>query len=76
MEETITANWMGNMAFEAEVNDHRIVLDTGPEVGGQHKGPKPKPLMLVALAIRYYNISLVQPCFYLCCSVLSMFVLF
>jgi putative redox protein len=49
-QETVTANWLGNMAFEAEVNGHTIVLDAIPEVGGENRGPRPKPLMLVALA--------------------------
>jgi putative redox protein len=47
--ECITAKWLGNMAFEAEVNGHKIVLDAGPQVGGENRGPRPKPFMLVAL---------------------------
>ncbi|MEO9964149.1 MAG: OsmC family protein [Reichenbachiella sp.] len=46
----IKTKWIGNMAFEADVDGHRIVMDAGEEVGGQNKGPKPKPLLLVALA--------------------------
>lgn len=38
------------MAFEADIFGHKIVLDAAPEVGGQNKGPKPKPMMLVSLA--------------------------
>jgi len=38
------------MAFEAEVNGHRLMLDAGPDVGGKNRGPRPKPLLLVALA--------------------------
>lgn len=49
-QESVTANWLGNMAFEAEVNGHTIVLDAVPEVGGENRGPRPKPLMLAALA--------------------------
>lgn len=47
--ETVTAKWLGNMAFEAETNGHKIVLDAEPEVGGENRGPRPKPFMLVAL---------------------------
>jgi putative redox protein len=48
--EIVAAKWLGNMAFEAESNGHKIVLDAGSEVGGENRGPRPKPLMLVALA--------------------------
>lgn len=47
--EVVTAKWLSNMAFEAEVNGHKIVLDAEPEVGGENRGPRPKPFMLVAL---------------------------
>jgi putative redox protein len=46
----IDLNWKEEMAFMAEVNDHRIILDADEMVGGQNLGPRPKPLMLVALA--------------------------
>ena len=38
------------MAFETEVNGHKLVLDATPEVGGEDRGPRPKPLVMVALA--------------------------
>ena len=41
---------MEGMSFEAEVEGFKIALDADPEVGGKSKGPKPKPLMMVALA--------------------------
>ncbi|MBC7350589.1 MAG: OsmC family protein [Candidatus Aminicenantes bacterium] len=47
---SITADWLDGMAFEAEVNGHKIIMDAEPEVGGQDRGPRPKPLMLVSLA--------------------------
>jgi putative redox protein len=47
--ESVTTKWLSNMAFETEVNGHKIILDTVPEVGGENKGPRPKPLMLSAL---------------------------
>ena len=37
------------MAFEATVNDHKIILDAIEAVGGKDRGPRPKPLMLVSL---------------------------
>ena len=47
--EKVTAKWLNNMAFEAEVNGHKIILDAEPEVGGENRGPRPKPFMLTAL---------------------------
>ena len=38
------------MAFEADVNGHKITLDAAETVGGENRGPRPKPLMLTALA--------------------------
>lgn len=38
------------MSFEAEVNGHKLMLDADESVGGQNRGPRPKPFMLVALA--------------------------
>jgi len=37
------------MAFEADVDGHKIVLDATPAVGGENKGPTPKPLLMVSL---------------------------
>jgi len=48
--EQVRLNWLENMAFEAEVNGHKIIIDAAQAVGGENRGPRPKPLMLVALA--------------------------
>ena len=50
MKEAVQVKWAGNMAFEADVDNYRIMLDAKPEQGGLDKGPRPKPLMMVALA--------------------------
>ncbi|MBN2350500.1 MAG: OsmC family protein [Bacteroidales bacterium] len=47
--ETVTAKWLDKMAFEAEANGHKIILDAESEVGGENRGPRPKPFMLAAL---------------------------
>ena len=47
--EVVSTKWLENMSFESEVNGHKIVVDAKEEVGGQDKGPRPKPLMLAAL---------------------------
>jgi putative redox protein len=49
-QQTVDVQWTANMAFKADVNGHEIILDAEPESGGQNTGPKPKPLLMVALA--------------------------
>ena len=46
---SITTKWLENMSFETEVNGHKIIIDAASEVGGENKGPRPKPLILSAL---------------------------
>jgi putative redox protein len=46
----IKIDWLENMAFKTEVNGHEMVIDASPEGGGENRGPRPKPLMMVALA--------------------------
>lgn len=50
MSEKITLNWLDGMAFEAEVNQHKFIVDANETVGGKNRGPRPKPLLLAALA--------------------------
>ena len=50
MKQDISISWKEGMAFETEVNGHKLVLDAGEQVGGHDLGPRPKTLMLVALA--------------------------
>jgi len=47
--ESVTNEWLSNMAFETDINGHKIVIDATPEVGGKNLGPTPKPLMLASL---------------------------
>ncbi len=49
MKHSITTKWMDNMAFETDYDGHKIIVDAGPEFGGNDKGPLPKPLVLNAL---------------------------
>ena len=49
MKEKLSVNWVDGMAFETEVNGHKFMIDAVPEVGGQDRGPRPKPLMAVSL---------------------------
>ncbi|NLV38734.1 MAG: OsmC family peroxiredoxin, partial [Bacteroidales bacterium] len=45
----VNATWLRNMAFEAELDGHRLVMDAAAEFGGRDLGPRPKPFMLLAL---------------------------
>jgi putative redox protein len=49
MKESVATKWVNNMVFESEINGHKIIIDAAPEVGGENKGPRPKPFMLAAL---------------------------
>jgi len=37
------------MAFEAEINNFKILMDADESVGGENSGPRPKPLTLASL---------------------------
>jgi Predicted redox protein, regulator of disulfide bond formation len=47
---SIKTAWIGGLAFEADVNGHKVVMDAPVEGGGQNAGPGPKKLQLVALS--------------------------
>jgi putative redox protein len=49
MEAVIDVKWNGDMAFEASMLGHTIIMDLDRESGGNDLGPRPKPLMLAAL---------------------------
>ena len=49
MSETVNISWLEKMAFETEINGHKIIIDAVEDVGGENKGPRPKPFMLAAL---------------------------
>ncbi len=48
--QSIDVQWTSNMAFQATVDGHKFVIDLDPEKGGENLGPRPKPLLMVALA--------------------------
>jgi len=49
MNNKVEITWTEDMAFEATVNDHKIIIDADKTVGGKDRGPRPKPLTLVSL---------------------------
>lgn len=50
MKHTVNVNWLKKMAFEGNIDGHKIIMDASSEVGGEDRGPRPKPFMLMALA--------------------------
>jgi putative redox protein len=46
----IETQWMGEMQFNALINEHTIVMDAPQKSGGEDNGPIPKPLVLAALS--------------------------
>ena len=50
MKQSISLDWNEAMSFETTLNGHKIVVDADEAVGGKNTGPRPKPLLLVALA--------------------------
>jgi len=50
MQEFVETRWMGNMAFEAEIDGFAVKMDASPEFGGTNYGPKPKRLIIPSLA--------------------------
>lgn len=49
MKSKVNVAWKQEMSFEADVDDHKIILDAAEKVGGRNRGPRPKPLLLVSL---------------------------
>lgn len=50
MKTTISCNWIAGMAFESQIGNHKIIMDADEKAGGSDSGPRPKPLLLSALA--------------------------
>lgn len=50
MKQEVNTKWLGNMKFDSLVSGHHVIVDAHPEVGGENAGPRPKELMLTALA--------------------------
>ncbi|GDX53326.1 osmotically inducible protein C [Bacteroidota bacterium] len=46
----VICEWKGNKQFNASVNNHELIMDDRFESMGNDRGPRPKPLMLTALA--------------------------
>ena len=49
MSQQAIVTWQSNMAFEATINGHKIIMDADVSVGGNNQGPRPKILLLAGL---------------------------
>jgi len=49
MNKEISVVWKGDMAFEANVDGHSVIMDALPAAGGKDLGPTPKPLLMASL---------------------------
>lgn len=50
MKHIVDMSWTDNVAFKTEMDGHKIIIDATEEAGGSDLGPRPKKLMLTALA--------------------------
>ena len=50
MTHEIICDWNKEMFFEADTNGHMVKMDANEAAGGRNNGPRPKPLLLTALA--------------------------
>jgi putative redox protein len=50
MKHIVSTSWQGKMKFDSLVSNHHLIVDAASEVGGENAGPRPKELMLTALA--------------------------
>lgn len=46
----ITLNWTKDLTFDTLLDGHKVTIDKNLDNGGNNEGPRPKALMLVALA--------------------------
>jgi putative redox protein len=45
-----TVTWKEDLAFDVELDGHHFMVDADKQFGGKDRGPKPKPLLLSAVA--------------------------
>ncbi len=50
MKHVVDMSWTDKVAFETEINGHKLIVDANVETGGSDLGLPPKRLMLTALA--------------------------
>ena len=50
MKHIVDLAWTDKVAFEGDMDGHKIIVDATEQAGGNDLGPRPKKLMLTALA--------------------------
>jgi putative redox protein len=50
MKHIVDMSWTDKVAFETDMDGHKLIIDATQESGGSDLGPRPKKLMLTALA--------------------------
>ncbi len=45
----LSTHWKEDLTFESDIDEHKIILDAKPEVGGKNRGPGPKRVLIAAL---------------------------
>jgi putative redox protein len=50
MKNIVDMSWTDNVAFQCDLDGHDFIIDAAKEIGGSDLGPRPKKLMLTALA--------------------------
>lgn len=50
MKHIVDLAWTDKVAFETDMDGHKVIIDASEETGGSDLGPRPKKLMLTALA--------------------------
>ncbi len=50
MKHVVDLAWTDKVAFETDMDGHKVIIDATKESGGSDLGPRPKKLMLTALA--------------------------
>ena len=50
MKHVVDLVWTDKVAFETDMDGHKLIIDATKESGGSDLGPRPKKLMLTALA--------------------------
>jgi putative redox protein len=50
MNEVVNTSWVGDMSFESDVQGFNLQFDSDEKFGGKGNGPRPKAVILAALA--------------------------
>ncbi|MFC2125677.1 OsmC family protein [Bacteroidota bacterium] len=50
MKHELEASWISGMGFETSFQGHNLIVDADEKFGGENRGVRPKPLLLLSLA--------------------------